>query len=83
MEADLTRALVNDHKDSKLKVYIAEGGTSVYQDEVLQIAKSDNDTFSPILLLFPTKLGKVDTTEDYQKSVKETFKLSQSVGIAG
>jgi cysteine protease ATG4 len=64
-------------------VYIAEGGTSVYQDEVLQMAKSSTGSFCPVLMLFPTKLGKVDTTEDYQKSVKETFKFSQAVGIAG
>ncbi len=58
-------------------------GADVYEDSVLTLAKGDDGTFTPILILVGIRLGIDRVTPAYWDALKASLQLPQSVGIAG
>jgi hypothetical protein len=79
----LSRALTNSREHSSLKVYITGDGSDVYEDTFMSIAKADNNTFQPTLILVGTRLGLDKITPVYWDALKATLQMPQSIGIAG
>ena len=77
------RALTNSREHSSLKVYITGDGSDVYEDTFMSIAKSDNNTFRPTLILVGTRLGLDKITPVYWEALKASLQMPQSIGIAG
>jgi cysteine protease ATG4 len=78
-----SRALTNGHELSDLKVYITGDGSDVYEDTFMSIAKPDNSSFKPTLILVGTRLGLDKITPVYWEALKASLQMSQSIGIAG
>lgn len=67
-----------------MKVYVTGDGPDIYEDQLLQIAKSGADgTWCPTLLLVGTRLGIDRITPVYWDALKASLHMPQSVGIAG
>jgi cysteine protease ATG4 len=49
----------------------------------MSIAKADNNTFQPTLILVGTRLGLDKITPVYWDGLKATLQMPQSIGIAG
>lgn len=77
------RALVEDHAPTRLKVYITGDGADVYEDSFLKLARADDGTFTPTLILVGIRLGIDRVTPAYWEALKASLELPQSVGIAG
>lgn len=77
------RALVNDHSPSGLRVYVRPDDSDVYQDSFMRIARREDGSFQPTLILLGTRLGIDRVTPVYREAVKAALCLPQSVGIAG
>ncbi|KAF2814885.1 uncharacterized protein BDZ99DRAFT_515650 [Mytilinidion resinicola] len=75
--------LANEHKEAGLRVYITGDGSDVYEDSFLEIAKDEDDTFHPTLILIGTRLGIDKITPAYWNSLKASLQMPQSMGIAG
>lgn len=58
-------------------------GSDVYEDNFLKLAKADDGSFSPTLVLVGIRLGIDRVTPVYWEALKSSLRLSQSVGIAG
>ncbi|SPO01303.1 related to ATG4 - essential for autophagocytosis [Cephalotrichum gorgonifer] len=76
------RALVNEH-ESDLRVYSTGDGPDVYEDEFMNIAQPDGESFHPTLILVGTRLGIDKITQVYWEALIAALQLPQSVGIAG
>lgn len=69
--------------DSRLRVYVAaEQGGTVYEDSVLEIARSEAN-FAPVLILIPQRLGHAKINPRYHGAVLSLFAVPQFMGIAG
>jgi cysteine protease ATG4 len=77
------RALANGQDGIGLAVHITGDGSDVYEDAVLQTAKSKTGTFRPTLILIGIRLGLDRITPVYWEALKSTLRMPQSVGIAG
>jgi cysteine protease ATG4 len=77
------RALVNVHRVSPLRVYSTGDRPEVNEQEFFHIAKSEDGTFQPTLLLVGTRLGIDRITAGYWEGLLASFQMPQSVGIAG
>ncbi|PSS09203.1 hypothetical protein M430DRAFT_128201 [Amorphotheca resinae ATCC 22711] len=77
------QALTNGRELSDLKVYITGDGSDVYEDTFMSIAKPDNSSFKPTLILVGTRLGLDKITPVYWEALKASLQMSQSIGIAG
>ncbi|KAF2201900.1 putative cysteine protease ATG4 [Delitschia confertaspora ATCC 74209] len=75
--------LVNEHEEVGLKVYITGDGSDVYEDNLMKVAKADDGTFHPTLVLVGTRLGIDKITPVYWEALKSSLQMSQSIGIAG
>jgi cysteine protease ATG4 len=64
-------------------VYITGDGSDVYEDTFMSIAKPDNSTFIPTLILVGTRLGLDKITPVYWEALKASLQMPQSIGIAG
>jgi cysteine protease ATG4 len=49
----------------------------------MSIAKADNNTFQPTLILVGTRLGLDKITPVYWEALKASLQMPQSIGIAG
>lgn len=78
-----TRELTNAHHPSNLCVYVRPDDSDVYEDTFLQIARGEDGTFKPTLVLLGTRLGIDRVTPVYWESLKNALEMPQSVGIAG
>lgn len=77
------RALSEEHAITGLRVYMTGDGSDVYEDTVFKIAKAENGTFGPTLVLVGIRLGIDRVTPVYWEALKASLRLPQSVGIAG
>jgi cysteine protease ATG4 len=66
-----------------LRVYVTGDGSTVYQDNFMNIAKLDGITFTPTLILVGTRLGIDKVNPVYYEALGASLKLPQSIGIAG
>jgi cysteine protease ATG4 len=81
--ANQSRALVHQHGQTKLRVYVTGDGSDVYEDSVFKVAKSEDGQFHPTLLLINIRLGINGITPVYWESLKASLQMPQSMGIAG
>ena len=77
------RALSEQYPDSGLKVYMNGDGADVYEDTFLKLAKAEDGSFTPILILVGIRLGIDRVTPVYWEALKAVLQLPQSIGIAG
>lgn len=77
------RALSSEYTPSELRVYITGDGADVYEDSFLKVARTEDDNFTPTLILVGIRLGIDRVTPAYWEALKESLKLPQSIGIAG
>lgn len=60
-----------------------DGGADIYEDTFLKLAFDSEHMFQPVLILVATRLGITGVTPVYWESLKLSFQLPQSLGIAG
>lgn len=78
------RALSSEYTPSELRVYITGDGADVYEDSFLKVARrTEDENFTPTLILVGIRLGIDRVTPAYWEALKESLKLPQSIGIAG
>ncbi|MCJ1432632.1 Cysteine protease atg4 [Xylographa pallens] len=79
----LYRALSEGQQADGLKVYITGDGADVYEDTFLKLARAEEGTFHPVLILLGIRLGIDRVTPVYWEALKSSLQLPQAVGIAG
>lgn len=79
----LSRALSHEYEKTGLKIYVNGDGADVYENSLFELAKSDNGTFKPTLILVGIRLGIDRVTPVYWDALKASLQLPQSIGIAG
>ena len=77
------RALCQAYIPNELKVYLTRDGADVYEDSLFKIAKANDHTFHPVLILVGIRLGIDRVTPVYWDALKAALRLPQSLGIAG
>lgn len=77
------RALSEEQATTGLRVYMTGDGSDVYEDIVFKIAKAEDGSFVPTLVLVGIRLGIDRVTPVYWEALKASLRLPQSVGIAG
>lgn len=77
------RQLTKRDESSSLRVYITGDGSDVYTDDFMAIARPDDTSFHPTLILVGTRLGIDKVTPAYWEALKATLQMPQSLGIAG
>ena len=77
------RALSDQYPESGLKVYVNGDGPDVYEDAFMKLAKAQEGTFTPTLILLGIRLGIDRVTPVYWEALKAALRLRQSIGIAG
>jgi len=80
--ANVLCELVGAHKSSNLCVYVSDDG-AVYVDKVTKLATSNGNTWRPVLIIVPLRLGLDTMNEIYYPSILEMFRFPQSLGIIG
>lgn len=58
-------------------------GADVYEDSFFKLARADDGTFIPTLILVGIRLGIDRVTPAYWDALKASLQLPQSIGIAG
>ena len=66
-----------------MRVYINGDGADVYENNVLRLATSSENSFTPTLILLGVRLGIDRVTPAYWEALKAIVELPQSIGIAG
>ncbi|KAL4907593.1 cysteine protease atg4 [Aspergillus multicolor] len=77
------QGLAEGYDQSNLQVYIADDNSDVYEEKFMSIARDEQDTVRPTLILLGLRLGIDRVTEVYWDGLKAVLQLPQSVGIAG
>lgn len=77
------RALSDQYQESGLEVYVNGDGADVYEDAFMKLAKVQDRTFTPTLILLGIRLGIDRVTPVYWEALKAALRLPQSIGIAG
>jgi len=81
--ANVLCELVTAHKPSNLSIYVSDDG-AVYIDTAMKLATGgDSNTWKPLLVVIPLRLGLDSMNEIYYPAILETFKFKQSLGILG
>lgn len=76
-------ALSAEYPECGLRVYVAsEQGGTLYEDSALDIARA-GDTFVPLLILVPQRLGHEKINPIYYDALRSLFHVPQFMGIAG
>ncbi|GAB7337384.1 hypothetical protein MBLNU457_g2731t1 [Dothideomycetes sp. NU457] len=75
--------LTDAHHPHNLRVYVRPDDSDVYEDSFLKIARGDDNTFRPTLILLGTRLGIDRVTPVYHAALKKALEMPQSIGIAG
>eukprot|EP01094_Clydonella_sp_ATCC50884_P022420 TRINITY_DN5135_c1_g3_i4.p1 TRINITY_DN5135_c1_g3~~TRINITY_DN5135_c1_g3_i4.p1 ORF type:complete len:412 (+),score=109.88 TRINITY_DN5135_c1_g3_i4:189-1424(+) len=74
------------HQRTAFNMFIADDGV-VYLDQLRRAARSpqdpDADTFSPVLLMIPVRVGLDRLNPLYLSAIRECFHYRQSLGIIG
>ncbi|KAI0881008.1 cysteine protease ATG4 [Annulohypoxylon maeteangense] len=76
------QALTNS-TEATLRVYSTGDGPDVYEDNFMKIAKPDDNTFHPTVILVGTRLGIDKITPVYWEALTASLQMPQSIGIAG
>lgn len=76
-------ALSEQYVHSGLKVYMNGDGADVYEDKFMKLAKANDGTFTPTLILVGIRLGIDRVTPVYWDALKAILRIPQSIGIAG
>ncbi|RDW87214.1 cysteine protease ATG4 [Aspergillus mulundensis] len=77
------QGLAARYNQSKLQVYIADDNSDIYQEKFMGVARDEQGTIRPTLILLGLRLGIDRVTEVYWDGLKAVLQLPQSVGIAG
>lgn len=77
------QALSSQCEHPKLRVYITNDSSEVYEDRFIQIACEDSGHIQPTLILLGIRLGIDHITPVYWDGLKAALQYPQSVGIAG
>jgi hypothetical protein len=77
------RALSAQCDDPKLRVYVTNDTSDVYEDRFMDVACDGSGRVQPILILLGIRLGIDQVTPVYWEGLKAALQYPQSVGIAG
>ncbi|OQE18685.1 hypothetical protein PENSTE_c017G07242 [Penicillium steckii] len=75
--------LSNECESPKLKVYITNNTSDVYEDQVARLGRDENGQPIPVLVLLGLRLGIEQVTSVYWDGLRAALQYPQSVGIAG
>lgn len=84
-KAELTkdRNLSREWEHPKLRVYVTNDTSDVYEDQVTRLAREGTEHIQPTLILLGLRLGIEHITSVYWDGLRAALQLPQSVGIAG
>ena len=77
------RILSTESEHPRLKVYVTNDTSDVYEDQFTRLAYSDTAQFQPTLILLGLRLGIEQVTSVYWEGLRAVLEYPQSVGIAG
>lgn len=77
------RALSSQCDDPKIRVYVTDDTSEVYEDRFMNVAREGSSRISPTLILLGIRLGIDHVTPVYRDGLKTALQYPQSVGIAG
>ncbi|KAK4964404.1 Cysteine protease atg4 [Elasticomyces elasticus] len=77
------QALSKEYKDTGLQVYARFDDADVYTDGFMRIAKAEDGSFKPTLILLGVMLGIDRVMPVYWDALKAALQMPQSIGIAG
>lgn len=77
------RILSSQCEQLKLRVYVTNDTSDVYQDKFMSIACDDSGRINPTLILLGIRLGIDHITPVYWDGLRAVLQYPQSVGIAG
>ncbi|RMJ23427.1 hypothetical protein PHISP_05707 [Aspergillus sp. HF37] len=77
------QALSAQCDDPKLRVYVTNDTSDVYEDRFMEVACDGSGRVQPILILLGIRLGIDHVTPVYWEGLKAALQYPQSVGIAG
>lgn len=77
------RALSAQCEEPKLRVYVTNDTSDVYEDQFMGVACDGSGRVQPTLILLGIRLGIDQVTPVYWKGLKAALQYPQSVGIAG
>ncbi|KAJ5299325.1 hypothetical protein N7476_010882 [Penicillium atrosanguineum] len=75
--------LSNECEDPKLRVYVTNDTSDVYEDQFTRLARGENGRFQPTLILLGLRLGIEQVTSVYWDGLRASLQYPQSVGVAG
>lgn len=77
------RILSGECTDPKLRVYVTNDTSDVYEDKFTQVACDEAGHIQPTLILLGLRLGIDHVTPVYRDGLRAALQYPQSVGIAG
>jgi cysteine protease ATG4 len=77
------QALSNECENAKLRVYVTNDTSDVYEDQFMRQARGESGRFQPTLILLGLRLGIEQVTSVYWDGLRAALQYPQSVGIAG
>lgn len=75
--------LSSECESPKLRVYITNNTSDVYEDQVARLGRDENGHTVPVLVLLGLRLGIEHVTSVYWDGLRAALQYPQSVGIAG
>lgn len=75
--------LCSEYEDPKLRVYVTNDSSDVYEDKFSEVACDEADTIQPTLILLGIRLGIDHVTPVYWDGLRAALQYPQSVGVAG
>ncbi|KAJ5198413.1 uncharacterized protein N7498_007530 [Penicillium cinerascens] len=77
------QALSNECQDPKLRVYVTNDTSDVYEDRFTRLARGETGRIQPTLILLGLRLGIEQITSVYWDGLRAALQYPQSVGVAG
>ncbi|CAI7621332.1 unnamed protein product [Penicillium pancosmium] len=75
--------LSSECESPKLRVYVTNDTSDVYEDQVARLGRDENGQTIPVLVLLGLRLGIEQVTSVYWDGLRAALQYPQSVGIAG
>ncbi|KAJ5966017.1 hypothetical protein N7481_012731, partial [Penicillium waksmanii] len=75
--------LSSECESPKLRVYVTNNTSDVYEDQVARLGRDENGQTIPVLVLLGLRLGIEQVTSVYWDGLRAALQYPQSVGIAG
>jgi cysteine protease ATG4 len=79
----LDRMLSNECQSPKLRVYVTNNTSDVYEEQVAGLGRDETGQIMPVLILLGLRLGIEHVTSVYWDGLRAALQYPQSVGIAG